>query len=113
MAATARGRRHSAIRLTTDKLRARPGFYGAKRLRYVGVSRGGLGSLGGFRMKKYSIVRVGDEYVVRAGDTSILKVSSQQEAAGLVTDAAELLQQQPDPAAEEGPSTSEQLRDST
>jgi hypothetical protein len=57
-------------------------------------------------MKKYSIVRVGDEYVVRAGETSILKVSSQQ-----VTDAAELLQQQPDPAAEEEPSTSEQLRD--
>ena len=62
-------------------------------------------------MKKYSIVRVGDEYVVQAGEIRILKVSSQQEAAKLVIDAAELLQQQPDPSAEEEPSTSEQLRD--
>ena len=48
-------------------------------------------------MKKYSIVRIGSEYVVQAGETSILKVSSLQEAAKLV-DAAELLQQESAPA---------------
>ena len=46
-------------------------------------------------MKKYSIVRIGSEYVVQAGETSILKVSSRREADKLVTDAAELLQQEP------------------
>ena len=55
-------------------------------------------------MKKYSIVRIGSEYVVQAGETSILKVSSRREAAKLVTDAAELLQQEPAPAADEQPS---------
>ena len=48
-------------------------------------------------MKKYSIVRIGNEYVVQAGETSILKVSSRREAAKLVTDAAELLEQEPAP----------------
>ncbi len=57
----------------------------------------GLGQLGDFTMKKYSIVRIGSEYVVQAGETSILKVSSRRKAAKLVTDAAELLQQQPAP----------------
>ena len=65
----------------------------------------GLGPLWGFQMKKYSIVRIGSEYVVQAGETSILKVSSRREAAKLVTDAAELLQQEPAPAAAEHPST--------
>ena len=51
-------------------------------------------------MKKYSIVRIGSEYVVQAGATSILKVSSRREAAKLVTDAAELLQQGPAAAVE-------------
>ena len=37
-------------------------------------------------MKKYSIVRIGSEYIVQAGETSILKVSSRREAAKLVTD---------------------------
>ena len=46
-------------------------------------------------MKKYSIVRIGSEYVVQAGETSILKVSSRREAAELVIDAAGLLQQEP------------------
>ena len=55
-------------------------------------------------MKKYSIVRIGSEYVVQAGETSILKVSSRREAAKLVTDAAELLQQEPASAADEQPS---------
>jgi len=54
-------------------------------------------------MKKYSIVRIGSEYVVQAGETSILKVSSRREAARLV-DAAELLQQEPGPSADEQPS---------
>ena len=54
-------------------------------------------------MKKYSIVRIGSEYVVQAGETSILKVSSRREAAKLVTDAAELLQQEPAPVADEAP----------
>lgn len=54
-------------------------------------------------MKKYSIVRIGSEYVVQAGETSILKVSSRREAARLV-DAAELLQQEPAPSVDEQPS---------
>ena len=54
-------------------------------------------------MKKYSIVRIGSEYVVQAGETSILKVSSWREAAKLV-DAAELLQQEPAPVADAHPS---------
>ena len=64
----------------------------------------GLGQLWGFPMKKYSIVRVGSEYVVQAGETSILKVSSRREAAKLITDAAELLQQEAAPAAGKAPS---------
>ncbi|MEH2543421.1 hypothetical protein V1283_000066 [Bradyrhizobium sp. AZCC 2262] len=54
-------------------------------------------------MKKYSIVRIGSEYVVQAGKTSILKVSSRREATKLV-DAAELLQQEPALDADEQPS---------
>ena len=63
----------------------------------------GLWAAWGFPMKKYSIVRIGSEYVVQAGETSILKVSSLQEAAKLV-DAAELLQQEPALDADEHPS---------
>ena len=44
-------------------------------------------------MKNYSIVRVGDEYIVQAGDARILKVASRRQAAKLVTDAAALLGQ--------------------
>jgi len=43
-------------------------------------------------MKIYSIVRIGDEFVVRAGEKSVLKVASRRRAAQLVTDAAELLE---------------------
>ena len=65
-------------------------------------------------MKKYSIVRVGNEYVVQAGETSILKVSSQQEAARLVTEAAELLLQRPDATADDAPSTTrDHIQDAT
>jgi hypothetical protein len=52
-------------------------------------------------MKEYSIVRMGSEYVVQAGEISILKVSSRREAAKLVTDAAGLLQQEPAAAVDE------------
>jgi hypothetical protein len=45
-------------------------------------------------MKCYSIVRVGDDYVVRADDQNVLKVASRRRAAQLVTDAAELLNAQ-------------------
>jgi hypothetical protein len=45
-------------------------------------------------MKNYSIVRIGNEYVVRAGEKSVLKVGSRRKAARLVTDAAELLDSQ-------------------
>ena len=45
-------------------------------------------------MKNYSIIRVGNEYVVRAGEASILKVASRRKAARLVTIAAELLNSQ-------------------
>ena len=55
-------------------------------------------------MKNYSIVRIGHEYVVQAGAASILKVSSRREAAKLVTDAAELLEQEPAESATEGAS---------
>ena len=45
-------------------------------------------------MKIYSIVRIGAEYVVRAGEKSVLKVASRRKAAQLVTDAVELLDSQ-------------------
>lgn len=51
-------------------------------------------------MGDYSIVRDGNEYVVRAGETSVLKISSRRRAARLVSDAVELLEQQPAPSAE-------------
>ena len=48
-------------------------------------------------MKNYSIVRIGHEYVVQAGEKSILKVASRRKAAQLVTSAAELLDSQAAP----------------
>ena len=51
-------------------------------------------------MSSYSIVRVGDDYVVRADDKSILKVASRRRAAQLITDAAGLLNAQPEPVVE-------------
>jgi hypothetical protein len=48
-------------------------------------------------MKSYSIVRMGDDYVVQADDKSVLKVSSRRRAAQLVSDAAELLNAQNQP----------------
>ena len=46
-------------------------------------------------MKDYSIVRIGKEYVVQAGEKSVLKTSSRRMAARLINDAAQLLEQQP------------------
>jgi hypothetical protein len=48
-------------------------------------------------MKIYSIVKIGDEYVVRAGENCVLKVASRRRAARLVTDAVELLASQATP----------------
>jgi hypothetical protein len=42
-------------------------------------------------MKNYSIVRIGNDYVVQADEKSILKLASRRRAARLVTDASELL----------------------
>jgi len=49
-------------------------------------------------MKNYSIVRVGNEYVVQAGEKSVLKIASRRRAERTVTDAAELLDSLPSPA---------------
>jgi hypothetical protein len=46
-------------------------------------------------MKNYSIVRIGNEYVVQADEKSVLKIASRRRAARLVTDAAELLDSKP------------------
>ncbi len=51
-------------------------------------------------MKSYSIVRMGDDYVVQAEEKSVLKVASRRRAAQLVSDAAELLNAQPQPVDE-------------
>ena len=42
-------------------------------------------------MKNYSIVRIGNEYIVQVNEQSILKIASRRMAAKLVHDAAELL----------------------
>ena len=48
-------------------------------------------------MKNYTIVRIGNEYVVRANEKSILKTASRRRAERTVTDAAELLDSQAAP----------------
>jgi hypothetical protein len=58
-------------------------------------------------MSSYSIVRIGDDYVVRADDKNILKVASRRRAAQLVSDAAELLNAQPPPVVDGEPPTAE------
>jgi hypothetical protein len=58
-------------------------------------------------MKIYSIVRIGNEYVVQADQQRVLKTASRRRAARLVTDAAELLDARPaspSPQADAGPS---------
>ena len=68
-------------------------------------------------MKIYSIVRVGNEYVVQADEKSILKIASRRRAARLVTDAAVLLDSQAAPKsprpAPAGPSIARDARDHT
>jgi hypothetical protein len=54
----------------------------------------GLGWLGDFQMKNYTIVRIGNEYIVQANEKSVLRIASRRRAARLVTDAAELLDSQ-------------------
>jgi hypothetical protein len=45
----------------------------------------------------YSIIRIGNEYIVQANEKSVLKIASRRRAARLVSDAAELLDSQPAP----------------
>jgi hypothetical protein len=52
-------------------------------------------------MKNYSIVRIGNEYIVQVDEKSILKIASRRMAAKLVNDAAELLDQQVAQASDE------------
>jgi hypothetical protein len=42
-------------------------------------------------MRNYSIVRVGNAYVVQVDEKGVLKIASRRRAARLVSDAAELL----------------------
>jgi hypothetical protein len=60
-------------------------------------------------MKNYSIIRVGNEYVVQAGDKSILKTTSKRKAARFITEARVLLDSgtapKRPPAADTGAST--------
>lgn len=49
-------------------------------------------------MNNYSIVRIGNEYVVRADDKSVLKVASRRRAVQLISTAVELLNSEPPPA---------------
>jgi len=60
-------------------------------------------------MKNYSIVRIGNEYVVQADDKSVLKVASRRRAAQLITNAAELLNSQPPPRPDAEPSIAADL----
>jgi hypothetical protein len=63
-------------------------------------------------MKNYSIVRVGNEYVVQAGEKSVLKIASRRRAQRTVTDAAELLDSLPSPElSPEAPAESSTPRD--
>jgi hypothetical protein len=48
-------------------------------------------------MKNYSIVRLGNEYVVRVDEKSVLKIASRRKAVRLVSDAAVLLDLPPAP----------------
>jgi hypothetical protein len=64
-------------------------------------------------MKHYSIVQVGNDYVVRAGDVGILKVASRRQAVELVCDAAELLKPAPQPVSGEDSSSAGEGADVT
>lgn len=50
------------------------------------------GSVGsGISMKSYSMIKVGNDYVVQANDKCILKVGSRRKAAQLISEATDLL----------------------
>jgi hypothetical protein len=70
----------------------------------------GLGQLGGFPMKDYSIVRIGNEYVVQAGEKSVLKISSRRRAAKLINDATGLLEREPAASTTDEPSIARDIR---
>jgi hypothetical protein len=50
-------------------------------------------------MKNYSIVKVGNDYVVQAEEKNVLKMASRRMAAKLVAEASELLDSTTEPAA--------------
>ncbi|MGY3487534.1 N-glycosylase/DNA lyase [Bradyrhizobium sp. USDA 4011] len=60
-------------------------------------------------MSNYSIVRVGNEYIVQAGDNSILRISSRRRAVKIMTLAADLLDQESMQQVEDAPSISRDL----
>ena len=82
-------------RLTGDKLRRVRNFTGRNEPCYVGSLPAVVRAAWGFPMKTYSIVRIGNEYIVQFNEQSILKIASRRMAAKLVRDAAELLDQMP------------------
>ncbi|MCC8967973.1 hypothetical protein H8A95_38105 [Bradyrhizobium sp. Pear76] len=57
-------------------------------------------------MSDYSIVRVGNEYIVLAGDKSILRISSRRRAVKIMNLAADLLDQETVQQVEDSPSIS-------
>lgn len=59
----------------------------------------------GLTMKKYKIVRVGNDYVVQTDEQSVLKINSRRRAAKLVTRASDLLMTA-DPKSETDPAPS-------
>ena len=61
-------------------------------------------------MKDYSIVRIGNEYVVQAGEKSVLKIGSRRRAAKLVTDATGLLEQVPARSTDGDPSIGRDIK---
>ena len=61
-------------------------------------------------MKDYSIVRIGNEYVVQAGEKSVLKIGSRRRAAKLVNDAAGLLEREPAASMADDPSITRDIR---
>jgi hypothetical protein len=62
-------------------------------------------------MNDYSIVRIGNDYVVQAGEKSVLKIGSRRRAARLVSDAAELMEREPAAPAADDASITRDLRD--
>jgi hypothetical protein len=62
-------------------------------------------------MNDYSIVRIGNDYVVQAGEKSVLKIGSRRRAARLVSDAAELMEREPAAPAADDASITRDVRD--